>query len=590
MRKYLFCTLFLTASVIANAIPAYRGWQTRTQADGTTVEIRQMGDEYYHYMVNRDGQQVELNEATGLYEVLGEAPTAEMVQARRAQARQRRVQQDVGTTPYLAPRGLIILANFSDVSFKEANSADVMDSLLCAVDCQVNNGYGSAAQYFKDQSNGLYQPQFDVFGPVTLSKKQSHYGANDNQGNDKYAADAVIEACKLADEQYSDLDFTNYDWNGDGYVDFVYVIYAGKGEADGGSSSTIWPHNYNIQTVIEYKGYGTYSEYSKADTKLDGKYLNNYAMSQELKGYTGSRTGVGVFCHEFGHVIGLPDFYDTQYGTNYYNSLTPNEWDIMDGGGYNGDSHCPPGYSVWEKYFMGWVTPENLGSEGARLTLYPAGTDQYNAYQINAAGTQQSAVKEGLNYYIECREKKGWDTCLPGAGMLIWKVNFSASAWMSNVPNNSANNPRYTLVIPSGTKIGASYGSKNVWPYGTKNSWEGVSGKPLKEITKDGNTINLIYIEEPVAPTYQVNWIANGQIIETAEYNLDGSESLRLPAAEVVPCETGDEFIGWTAEADWADPFTLPDDFFQEPNGKVTGDVTYYAIFREVTIPCCEEE
>ena len=493
-NKMLLVLLAVLTSVTVMAIPARRGWQNYTQADGTTIELQQVGDEYYHYLMDRNGQQVRENE-NGMFEVVGDVPSAEVAKARRAQAKARRARQAVGVEPYPAPRGLLILVNFSDVSFKSTNSPSVMDSLITAVDCQVNGGFGSAAQYFKDQSNGLYQPQFDVYGPVTLSKKQSYYGANDRSGNDKYAADAVIEACTLANENYSDLDFANYDWNNDGYVDFVYVIYAGKGEADGGAASTIWPHNWSIQSAIYYN-----SIYSQSDTKIDGKYLDNYAMSQELNGWDSSRTGNGVFCHEFGHVIGLPDFYDTNYSTNYNNCLTPGEWDIMDAGGYNGDGHCPPNYSAWEKYFMGWLTPENLGSNGAELTLYPNGTDQHNVYQINTSGQLESATKEGLNYYIECRQKTGWDTHIPAAGMLIWKVNFSSSAWSGNTANNTANNPKYTLVIPSGTKIGASYGTKNVWPYGSKDSWEGVSGKPLKNIAKSGNNITLTYIEASAPP------------------------------------------------------------------------------------------
>lgn len=524
--------LLIAAATIVNAVPARRGWQVYTQADGTTIEVQQMGDEFYHYMINRTGQELRENEQ-GLYEVVGEAPSGETVNIRRAQGKARRIAQETGLDPYPAPRGLIVLINFSDVSFESGHDNAVMDSLLTAKDCQVNNGFGSAAQYFADQSNGLYQPVFDVYGPVTLSKTRSYYGKNDSQGNDQYATDAVIEACILANEQYADLDFSNYDWNNDGYVDFVYAIYAGKGEADGGGSNTIWPHNYNIQYLV-----GTsYSKYKKSDTYLDEKYLNSYAMSQELDGTTGSLSGIGTFCHEFGHVIGFPDYYDTDYGKNYSQLLTPNEWDIMDGGSYNGDGHCPAGYSAWEKYFMGWLTPENLGSNGASLTLYPSGTAEHNVYQINESGQLESATKEGLNYYIECREKKGWDTYLPAAGMLIWKVDYNAYRWSNNAPNQSRyGSPRYTLVIPDGTTIGSSAGARNVWPYITLrksvDSWEGVTGKPLKDMKRSDNLVTLTYIEaaqglEKVETDASVKKIIrNGQVLierNGVVYNLQGA-------------------------------------------------------------------
>ena len=586
MKKITLLAIVCFFALMANAIPAKRGWKTVLQADGTTIEVQKMGDEFYHYTVNRDGQEVKLN-ADGIYEVIGAAPTATQVRARRAQVAARRQRKDVGE-PNLAPRGLLILVNFSDTKFKSANSKAVMDSLINAKDCQVNNGYGSAAQYFKDQSHGLYQPVFDVVGPVTLSNKASYYGENDSNDNDKYATDAVIEACILANDE---VDFTQYNANNDSYVDFVYVIYAGYGEADteetAANAKLIWPHNYSIQEVIKYNGQGLYSVYSKADTKLDGLYLDNYAMSQELDGYSGSRAGNGTFCHEFGHVIGLPDFYDTNYGTNYEKALTPNDWDIMDGGGYNGDGHCPPNYSVWEKYFFGWLTPENLGSEGAKLTLYPNGSAQQNVYQINTSGNLEKATKDGLNYYIENRQQTGWDKNLPSHGLLIWKVNYSSSAWSGNEPNNTANSPRYTLVSASGTKIGThpnsagtSYeydGPKNPYP-GSANvtSKEVVTGKPILDIKEANQLITLTYIEEPavVIDPFDIKWYANGSEFATTQSTNTGK--VVLPTSEPAVCE-GKVFVGWCADAAYSNPTTAPT--LVKAGDAVEEGAAFYAVF-----------
>lgn len=573
MKKIFLFLVVMTISLASFAVPARRGFHDYQQPDGSVLTLTLAGDEFAHWYEDAQGTMYRLN-GDDTFEPIAATRTEQ--HARRMAAKQRRVKADVGTEPYPAPRGLLILANFSDVQFKSTNDHDVMDSLINAVNCQVNGGYGSAAQYFRDQSNGLYQPVFDVYGPVDLSNKQSYYGQNVGSGDDaqdKYATDAVIEACILANEQYADLDFANYDWNNDGYVDFVYVIYAGKGEADGGASYTIWPHNYSVQTIIQYKGYGTYSVYSKSDTKLDGKYLDNYAMSQEIDGQTGARVGNGTFCHEFGHVIGLPDFYDTSYTTNYTSKLTPNEWDVMDGGAYNGGGHCPPNYSAWEKYFMGWITPENLGSDGALLTLYANGTEQHNVYQINTSGNLESAVKNGLNYYIENRQKDGWDACLPAAGMLIWKVDFSSSLWTNNEPNlTSRGKPHYTLIIPSGTKIGQSYGAKNVWPYNTTNSWEGVSGKPLTNITKDGKLIKLIYIEDPVEP-FELSWMVDG-----AEFATTTSKGkVVLPEDKPEACDNGRVFFGWCCEADYSSETQAPE-LVNEGDKAEEGDV-FYAVF-----------
>ena len=590
MKKSIITMLLLAVALIANAVPAKRGWQTRTQADGTTIEVQLVGDEFCHYWINRNGQEV--REVNGVFKVVGDEPTPLQVRARRAKTQARRQHKAVGVKPNLAPKGVVILANFNDAKMEDAHTHDVFDELCNSANCTVNsyNGtnYPSAGEYFKAQSDGQYHPQFDVFGPVTLSRDYAFYGHNiiiEEQEQDEFATDAAIEACILAKQQFPELNFADYDSDKDGYVDFVYVIYAGKGEADGGDANTIWPHNWEITyAVYPYNEDGQYDPvngtrssccYTEDDVLIDGVRLSNYAMSSELEG-GGTLSGIGTLCHEFGHVMGLPDFYDTNYADNYKNRLTPSEWNIMDSGSYNGGGHCPPNYDPWEKFFMGWITPQNLGTYGRRLTLKANGTEGYKAYQINAGGKQQKSTENGLCYYIENRQQQGWDKFVPASGMLIWKVDFDEQAWTYNAPNNTANKPRYTLVIPSGTKIGSNYGEKNVWPYGSTNSWEGVSGKPLKDITRSGNDIKLIYIED--ITSYKVQWIVNGELLESREYNLDGSEDLVLPTAAVEACE-GTTFIGWATESEWCNPFVAPEDLFTEPTGKVTEPVTYYAVF-----------
>ena len=575
MKKLFLLCFSLVVAMTVLAVPARRGWQTRTQADGTTIEVQQFGDEFYHYMINRDGQQVRENE-NGMFEVVGAAPTAEVAKARRAKAVARRQRKDVGTEPYPAPRGLLILANFSDSKYKSTNTQDIMDSLVNAKNCQVNKynskKYPSAAQYFRDQSYGKYNPVFDVFGPVTVTRKVAYYGTDGSEeGDDNHAADLIVEACKLADQNY-DINWADYDWNSDGEIDFVYVIYAGKGQADGGASTTIWPHNWDITSARSYTGGdGKYCTYTADQCKVGGLKINNYACSGELNGQDGSLNGISTFCHEFGHVLGLPDFYDTNYGTNWKQELTPNEWDIMDGGSYNGDGHCPPNYSPWEKYFFGWHNPINLGTEGALLSLVANGVDGYQAYQVNAAGAQQAATKEGWNYYFENRQQQGWDEFIPAEGLVIWKVNFDASAWSNNTPNNTANNPKYTVVCSNGTKVGASNGSGNVFPYGSKNSWEGVSGKPLKKITKSGELVTLIYIEEPVDP-FTVTWMSNGSEFTTTQ----STGKVTLPASEPAACD-GKVFVGWCDQANYSSATTAPT--FVQTGDVVSEGAIFYAVF-----------
>lgn len=582
MRKIVAAILLCGLALTANAVPAKRGWQTKTQADGTTIEVQLLGDEFYHYTINRDGKQVRLNEA-GMYEVVGEAPSRAKVQALRASARKAR--KEFGITPNLAPRGIVIMVNFSDKSFAASHTRVMIDSLCNAKDCKVNKAgntsYPSAGQYFLDQSNGLYHPIFDVYGPVTLSHNMRYYGQNDGEGNDLRPAVAVVEACKLLE---SSVDFTLYDSDNDGKIDFVYMIYAGEGEASTEVTDQIWPHAYSIDEEFDiHDTYFTSVYPSKNDCKVDGKQVNTYACSAELSG--NDLDGIGTLCHEFSHVMGLPDFYDTNYGTNYSSALTPNDWDVMDGGAYNGDGHCPPNYSAWEKYFFGWHTPINLGNEGRNLTLKANGTDGYQAYQINTGGTQITATTSGECYYIENRQQVGWDRGLPHHGMLIWKVNYDQSAWVNNEPNNTANSPRYTIVSAYGSAIGWDGSTDNckwnTFP-GTKNktSYTGISGKPLLNIAESNQLITLTYIEEPVIPIdpFNVVFKVDDEDFATVEHT---SAKLVLPATQPAACQDGRVFMGWCSIANYSSETTAPT--FAKAGDAVAEGAIFYAIFANET-------
>jgi len=575
MKRIFSSLVVMTMSVALMAVPARRGWQTRTQADGTTIEVQTIGDEFYHYTINREGKQV--REVNGMYQVVGEAPTPAVAKARRAKGVARRQRKDIGVTPNAAPKGVVILVNFSNKSMQSGHTQATFDEMCNSLNCTVNGGYPSAGQYFADQSNGTYRPQFDVFGPVTLSRNVAYYGTDGSEeGDDQHATDAVVEGCRLANEQFT-INWADYDSDNDGYVDFVYVIYAGKGQADGGTSETIWPHNWEVSSA---RSYGSCT-YTAAQCKLGGKTIENYAMSSELSG--NSLGGIGTLCHEFGHVMGMPDFYDTNYGTNYDNNLTPCDWDVMDGGAYNGDGHCPPNYSPWEKEFFGWATTINPGNEGQNLTLYANGTQNYQPYQITTNGNYVGPTTAGLRYYIENRQAQGWDAPLTGHGMLIWKVNFNESKWTNNEPNNTANNPYYTIVSASGSKIGWDGSTdncpKNTFP-GSKNvtSYTGITGKPLLNIAESNQVVTLTYIEEPqiVVDPFDVQFVAYGRPYETVQ----STGTLVLPDTDPVACSDGRVFVGWCSQQNYSSETTAPT--FAKAGSPVSEGATFYAVFADM--------
>lgn len=575
MKRIFISLVVMTMSVALMAVPARRGWQTRTQADGTTIEVQTIGDEFYHYTINREGKQV--REVNGMYQVIGEAPTPAVAKARHAKGVARRQRKDIGVTPNAAPKGVVILVNFSNKSMQSGHTQATFDEMCNSLNCTVNGGYPSAGQYFADQSNGTYRPQFDVFGPVTLSRNVAYYGTDGSEeGDDQHATDAVIEGCRLANEQFT-INWADYDSDNDGYVDFVYVIYAGKGQADGGTSETIWPHNWEVSSARQY-GSCTYTD---AQCTLGGKTIENYAMSSELSG--NSLGGIGTLCHEFGHVMGMPDFYDTNYGTNYNNNLTPCDWDVMDGGAYNGDGHCPPNYSPWEKEFFGWATTINPGNEGQNLTLYANGTQNYQPYQITTNGNYVGPTTAGLRYYIENRQAVGWDAPLTGHGMLLWKVTFNATKWTDNEPNNTANNPYYTVVSAYGNKIGWDGSTdncpKNTFP-GSKNvtSYTGITGKPLLNIAESNQVVTLTYIEEPqiVVDPFDVQFVAYGRPYETVQ----STGTLVLPDTDPVSCSDGRVFVGWCSQANYSSETTAPT--FAKAGSQVAEGATFYAVFADM--------
>lgn len=487
-------TLFILCIIASTsfAVPAYRGWQTKTQPDGTTIEVRLTGDEFHHYWQDQAGNVVKCD-SLGYWRVVESQPTPATIKARRQASAmlQSRPKKAVGA-PNLAPQGLVILVNFKDTKFNASNTLVAMNDLMNSSSYTDNGATGSVRQFFSDQSDRQYIPEFEVIGPVTLTNNVAHYGSNDASGDDKLPGNMVVEACSIANANYG-VDFTKYDNDNDGEVDFVYLIYAGKGEADGGADNTIWPHNWSLDAAYYYNN----CTYAQSARRFDGKYINNYACSGELNGQSGARTGIGTIAHEFGHVIGLPDLYDINYGQNYEDEATPGAWHIMDGGSYNNDGKTPPNYTIYDKYFLGWKTPTNPGVTAQTLTLQAAGTDGYNAYQITTSGNSLlAATNTTTAYYIENRQQSGWDKYLPGHGLVIWKIRYSQSVWEANGPNATPGTLRYAVVSASGatTKIGTA---SDPFP-GTKKvtRWEGVSSKPLLNITESGGVITLTYIDD----------------------------------------------------------------------------------------------
>ena len=351
--------------------------------------------------------------------------------------------------------------------------------------------------YFYAQSGGKFELTFDVVGPLTVSEKQAYYGGNDWNGDDKHPAEMICEACKLADEY---VDYKDYDWDGDGNVEQIYVVYAGKGEADGGSSNTIWPHQWQLSAAAYYgDGEGTLT--------LDGVKIDKYACGGELDGQTGDVNGIGTMCHEFSHCLGFPDFYDTDYSGGFGMDV----WDLMCSGSYNGDGYRPCGYTSYERWMAGWLEPEEL--------IYTKNVN--NMKGLEEGGEAYIIYNEGNRneyFMFENRKKTGWDSDLPGEGLLIVHVDYDKDIWASNKPNDDVNHQRMTW-MPADNKFDATgYGSNR------RLTESGLATDPYP-IT-DNNVFNST--SKPAAKFYNKNadnTYFMSSSVENITRNADGSIS-----------------------------------------------------------------
>lgn len=477
MKKIVILLCSCLLSLSAWAVMASPEPFEYTKADGTKVMARVYGDEFHSYIESLDG------------ELLEGSKSVEMIEEANQVRRVRRVQQGAGVSAFPAfgsPRSLVLLVGFADLDFGEKQSD--FQNLLTQSGYNHNGAVGSCRDYYIASSDSLFSPQFDCYGPYKLSRNMGYYGANEGKSNSAHAADMVAEACQMAHE--AGVNFKDYDVNGDGILDNVFIFYAGHNEAEGGGAATIWPHQSNI---------------SYLNIRLDGVLLASYACTSEYKGNSGStRCGVGTFCHEFGHVIGQPDFYDTDY--NYY---SVGNWDIMCSGSYNNGGNTPPTFSAYERMYEGWLTPKQLELPGSyMLTDVPFHKEAY----LIAASTHNLigwAPSPSEFFLLDYRSgANGWDAKLPGQGMIIWHIDYSASAWTSNTPNNGPTLMRMHMEEANGIgwkkrSQGENGRASDVYP-GTNNVTSFVPvlhdgtqlSQPIFNITETSGAIRFTFISE----------------------------------------------------------------------------------------------
>ena len=425
------------------AVPAYPVKRWLHKADGTSVLLTLTGDENYHYYRSDDGTAyrltgrdfVEISPADMQADIQRAQQRAAGENARRAT----RLRRNIGNFTHYSgtKKGLVILVNFLDNEFTIPNPRQFYERYFNEQGFNDYNMQGSVNDYFRAQSYGEFGIDFDVAGPYTLPLPMSSYGAPaDNGAHDRNPYQMVIDAIRKAN---SDVDFSKYDWDGDGYVDQIFLVYAGYGEAQGADENTIWPHESRI-----------------TPTKMDGVYISTYACSCELQGKSGTvPDGIGTACHEFSHCLGFPDLYNTSSGG--YSSLT--YYDLMVAGSYNSsvyngmriDGACPAAYSAYERWMAGWVTPKELDG-GEQISDMACLVDAPEAYIL------YNDANHNEYYILENRQQTGFDTAIPGHGLMITHVDYNKTAWEANSVNSDASHEGIGLVCADGKVDGSASG------------------------------------------------------------------------------------------------------------------------------------
>lgn len=540
MKKYFLTYFMLLWHMILWGVPARQIAWKHKQSDGTILTVILYGDEFSHSFMTNDSIPIYKTDKGFFYTFVekggirvsnvlahdvGQRSIVELpfVQAKN-EVKQILIQKytqrllesssfdnvEVTRTSNMAQRqkyvgskkGLVILVNFANLEMTSNSAHRDFDNLFNLQGYSENNSVGSVHDYFYDQSYGKFDLRFDVVGPVTLSYNYGYYGSNSEiNGTDQNVREMLLEACHLVDEQ---VNFKDYDWDGDGEVDQVFVIYAGYGEHAGAPSNTIWPHKSSLG--------------NRAIT-LDGVKINTYACSSELNGNYGQvMSGIGTPCHEFSHCLGLPDLYDTDYSGAFGMSY----WDVMNSGSHSGpknNGEVPYGYSAYERWFAGWLEMKEISST-QHIEALPNLEETPEAYIIYNEGNKNEY------YILENHQPSKWFKYVRNYtdihGLMVTHVDYDQRAWANNLVNPNTKHQRMSI-IPADNSYGETElelrgdlfpGSKNI-QWLTNDSHINVGGQLFNENT-DGS--------------YRMN-----SMIGNVSENSDGSISMDVVFSEDIP-------------------------------------------------------
>lgn len=598
INRFIFSFIVCALSVSSIfAIPARKDINTYIQPDGLKISIELIGDEYgsyyrttdglmvdkdsesvwkyvisiengynklssisAHNRINRDNEEIKLIQSINQRALIEKANiirNQKLLERSLLYSPQNKLTRSL--TPNVGPystndfpsfgniKGLVILAEFPDKQFSMSDT-----EIKSRYNAMLNqSGYsdtvsmegverigaiGSVKDYFESQSFGLFSPTFDVVGPITANYGYAYYGANVGgvRGDDsKNASKLVSEVCSKAKNL---VNFADYDANSDRIVDFVYVIFAGQGENFSGSDPyTIWPHQWEISLQI-----GT-------------KIVKPYACSSELfYNYDDVLDGIGTICHEFSHIIGLPDFYSV---TNNQDVFAMSSWSVMDYGSYDNYGFAPTGYTALERYSLGWMDLTDISDPGT-YSLYDVG-DSGVAYRLNSASDNQFIV-------LENHQKKGWYSFQNSSGLMATAVYYDSDLWYKNEVNEDPLKKRY-YILPADNKYSDATLYGDLFPFVNKDSIT-LNSSPASQIN-NGNpiSISILNIRKDASaiifdiPQNTLTEIRNTEAMSPSASCIDGVVTVKAKRGTrvIIYSVAGSVISNYTTTAD-EEQFVLP--------------------------------
>lgn len=366
---------------------------------------------------------------------------------------------------------LTVLVAFNDCSFvgDEAATLEQWDKIFNTENLTEEPFKGSVHDYFIDQSYGDFSIVFDLVYVQVSGDIKKYASSYTDDENSQYLVQDIADILKTRD-----IDWGKYDWNGDGFINQLLIVYAGHGRHQFLDSELIWPHQWRMSIHEKDLQQDVYCEPIPVSSGGKDYMIDSYCALNEL-GKNDEYDTFGIICHEYSHCFGLPDFYGSSYVVG--------GWDLMDNGFSNGQGYRPCNYSAHERMLMGWLTPVELTGT-TTVTDMPALADEPVAYLIRNDGADNEY------YIVENRQQKGWDEDLPGSGIIVFHVDFDKDLWINSLVN--IEDTKHYYIFPANNK--SSYLTLSGWayPYVTTDSHgkESVVNDCLTNTSKPAAVLN----------------------------------------------------------------------------------------------------